>query len=50
VLLFGGNGYTRTGQGELVESEQHRFHEVELVLTKRRNLPRYSRGKDPGRQ
>jgi acyl-CoA dehydrogenase len=25
VLLFGGNGYTRTGQGQLVESESPNF-------------------------
>ena len=32
VLLFGGNGYTRTGQGELVESEfVCIIHEVTLV-------------------
>jgi acyl-CoA dehydrogenase len=28
VLLFGGNGYTRTGQGELVESKSHIYPEA----------------------
>lgn len=46
VLLFGGNGYTRTGQGELVESKNAPFtflpHNF-LVLTRARNLPRSSR-------
>lgn len=32
VLLFGGNGYTRTGQGELVESELFLFYEAALKL------------------
>lgn len=43
VLLFGGNGYTRTGQGELVESEYTYPFAVIPVLTNLRNLSRSSR-------
>jgi len=38
VLLFGGNGYTKTGQGETVESKKSCFNYAKLWLTTNRNL------------
>jgi acyl-CoA dehydrogenase len=32
-LLFGGNGYTKSGQGELVESELSHFSKLNIKLT-----------------
>ena len=43
VILFGGNGYTRTGMGEIVES-MFINHPVEITgLTCSRNIPRGAR-------
>jgi acyl-CoA dehydrogenase len=38
VLLFGGNGYTKTGQGEAVESKESCFNYAKLCLITNRNL------------
>jgi acyl-CoA dehydrogenase len=38
VLLFGGNGYTKTGQGETVESKKSCFNYAKLWLIKNRDL------------
>lgn len=42
VLLFGGNGYTQAGQGELVESESSASYSVHGMLISNRDLPRCS--------
>ena len=41
VLLFGGNGFTRSGQGEIAESKSLvRIHEMPKTLTMNRNVER----------
>ena len=49
VLLFGGNGYTRTGQGEIVERMRSIVNESCRLLTIFRNISRRAGCSNPGR-
>jgi acyl-CoA dehydrogenase len=46
ILLFGGNGYTRSGQGEIAE-RMYSIPSTTLIADKNRNLPRSPRRPNP---